>query len=45
MKYFTASILKLKDINAGFCRVARTAYVGEDGFEVFISKEHVNKFR
>jgi glycine cleavage system T protein len=44
MKYFTASILKLKDINADFCRVARTGYTGEDGFEVFISKEHANKF-
>ncbi len=39
MKYFTVSELKLKDIPAGFCRIARTGYTGEDGFEVFISKE------
>jgi glycine cleavage system T protein len=44
MKYFTASILKLKDINADFCRVTRTGYTGEDGFEVFISKEQISKF-
>jgi glycine cleavage system T protein len=39
MKYFTCSELKLKDIDAGFCRIARTGYTGEDGFEIFISKE------
>jgi glycine cleavage system T protein len=44
MKYFTALMLKLKDINADFCRVARTGYTGEDGFEVFISKAQVNEF-
>ncbi|MCL1972616.1 MAG: glycine cleavage system aminomethyltransferase GcvT [Endomicrobia bacterium] len=38
MKYFTCSQLKLKDIPADFCRVARTGYTGEDGFEIFISK-------
>ncbi|MCA6079652.1 MAG: glycine cleavage system aminomethyltransferase GcvT [Endomicrobium sp.] len=41
MKYFTVSELKLKDINADFCRIARTGYTGEDGFEIFISKEHI----
>jgi glycine cleavage system T protein len=44
MKYFTALILKLKDVNADFCRVARTGYTGEDGFEVFISSPQINKF-
>jgi len=39
MKYFTVSELKLKDINADFCRIARTGYTGEDGFEIFISKD------
>ncbi|MDR1721282.1 MAG: glycine cleavage system aminomethyltransferase GcvT [Endomicrobium sp.] len=41
MKYFTISSLKLKDIDADFCRVARTGYTGEDGFEIFISKERI----
>jgi glycine cleavage system T protein len=41
MKYFTVSELKLKNINAIFCRIARTGYTGEDGFEIFISKEQV----
>ncbi|MDR3071236.1 MAG: glycine cleavage system aminomethyltransferase GcvT [Endomicrobium sp.] len=40
MRYFTVSKLKLKDINASFCRIARTGYTGEDGFEIFISKKH-----
>ncbi|MDR1433699.1 glycine cleavage system aminomethyltransferase GcvT [Candidatus Endomicrobiellum devescovinae] len=39
MKYFTVSELKLKDIAADFCRIARTGYTGEDGFEIFISKD------
>ncbi|MCL2334637.1 MAG: glycine cleavage system aminomethyltransferase GcvT [Endomicrobia bacterium] len=39
MKYFTCSELKLKNIKANFCRVARTGYTGEDGFEIFISRE------
>jgi aminomethyltransferase len=39
MKYFTVSELKLRDISAGFCRIARTGYTGEDGFEIFISKD------
>jgi Glycine cleavage system T protein (aminomethyltransferase) len=39
MKYFTCSELKIKDINAAFCRIARTGYTGEDGFEIFISRE------
>lgn len=39
MKYFTCSELKLKNISANFCRVARTGYTGEDGFEIFISRE------
>lgn len=39
MKYFTCAQLKLKEINAQFCRIARTGYTGEDGFEVFISRE------
>ncbi|MDR1942715.1 MAG: glycine cleavage system aminomethyltransferase GcvT [Endomicrobium sp.] len=38
MKYFTILELKLKWINADFCRIARTGYTGEDGFEIFISK-------
>jgi aminomethyltransferase len=38
MKYFTVSDIKLRDIDANFCRIARTGYTGEDGFEVFISK-------
>jgi len=41
MKYFTISELKLKNINANFCRIARTGYTGEDGFEIFISKEQI----
>jgi glycine cleavage system T protein len=41
MEYFTVSELKLKNINANFCRIARTGYTGEDGFEIFISKEHI----
>ncbi|MDR2437700.1 MAG: glycine cleavage system aminomethyltransferase GcvT [Endomicrobium sp.] len=39
MKYFTVSELKLKDITADFCKIARTGYTGEDGFEIFIPKE------
>jgi glycine cleavage system T protein len=39
MKYFTVSELELKDIAADFCRIARTGYTGEDGFEIFISKD------
>jgi aminomethyltransferase len=39
IKYFTISELKLKNITAKFCRIARTGYTGEDGFEIFISKE------
>jgi glycine cleavage system T protein len=39
MKYFTILELKLKWINADFCRIARTGYTGEDGFEIFISKD------
>jgi aminomethyltransferase len=38
MKYFTVLELKLQWINADFCRIARTGYTGEDGFEIFISK-------
>jgi glycine cleavage system T protein len=41
MKYFTVSELKLKDTETKFCRIARTGYTGEDGFEIFISKEKV----
>ncbi|MDR1401160.1 MAG: glycine cleavage system aminomethyltransferase GcvT [Endomicrobium sp.] len=41
MRYFTISELKLKNINANFCRIARTGYTGEDGFEIFISKEQI----
>lgn len=43
MKYFTCSELKLKNINANFCRIARTGYTGEDGFEVFISREQTKQ--
>jgi glycine cleavage system T protein len=43
MKYFTITELKLKGIEANFCRIARTGYTGEDGFEIFISKEKVPK--
>ncbi|MDR3274889.1 MAG: glycine cleavage system aminomethyltransferase GcvT [Endomicrobium sp.] len=43
MKYFTVSGLQLKDIYADFCRIARTGYTGEDGFEIFISKEQVSE--
>jgi aminomethyltransferase len=39
MKYFTVSELELKCVNADFCRIARTGYTGEDGFEIFISKD------
>ncbi|MCL2484835.1 MAG: glycine cleavage system aminomethyltransferase GcvT [Endomicrobia bacterium] len=39
MKYFSVSDLKLKDISAAFLKIARTGYTGEDGFEIFISKE------
>jgi aminomethyltransferase len=39
IKYFTVSELELKDIAADFCRIARTGYTGEDGFEIFISKD------
>ncbi|MDR1244873.1 MAG: glycine cleavage system aminomethyltransferase GcvT [Endomicrobium sp.] len=39
MKYFTVSELKLKCVNTDFCRIARTGYTGEDGFEIFISKD------
>ncbi|MDR1696082.1 MAG: glycine cleavage system aminomethyltransferase GcvT [Endomicrobium sp.] len=39
MKYFSVSPLKLKDITAEFLKIARTGYTGEDGFEIFISKE------
>ncbi|MDR3256198.1 MAG: glycine cleavage system aminomethyltransferase GcvT [Endomicrobium sp.] len=42
IKYFTVSELKLKDINVDFCRIARTGYTGEDGFEIFISKEQIS---
>jgi len=41
MKYFTISELKLKNVDASFCRIARTGYTGEDGFEIFISKEQM----
>lgn len=43
MKYFTCQHLKLKDIEAEFCRIARTGYTGEDGFEIFISNNKVKE--
>ncbi|MDR1196086.1 MAG: glycine cleavage system aminomethyltransferase GcvT [Endomicrobium sp.] len=39
LKYFSCSPLKLKNMDASFCAVARTGYTGEDGFEIFISRE------
>jgi aminomethyltransferase len=44
MKYFTVLELRLKWINADFCRIARTGYTGEDGFEIFISKDKTVEF-
>ncbi|MDR1259960.1 MAG: glycine cleavage system aminomethyltransferase GcvT [Endomicrobium sp.] len=44
IKYFGISNLQLKDVKADFCRIARTGYTGEDGFEIFISKERVYEF-
>jgi aminomethyltransferase len=44
MKYFTVLELKLKWINADFCRIARMGYTGEDGFEIFISKDKTVEF-
>jgi aminomethyltransferase len=44
MKYSTVSELKLKNINTNFCKIARIGYTGEDGFEIFISKEQIVKF-
>lgn len=44
MRYFTISDLKIKDLNPKFCKIARTGYTGEDGFEVFISKEQSGDF-
>jgi glycine cleavage system T protein len=44
MKYYTVSELKLKNIHTDFCRISRTGYTGEDGFEIFISKNRVVKF-
>jgi len=41
MKYFTLAEFKIKNIDAKFCKLARTGYTGEDGFEIFISKEQV----
>ncbi|MDR3111553.1 MAG: glycine cleavage system aminomethyltransferase GcvT [Elusimicrobiota bacterium] len=38
MRYFSISDIKFKGINASFCKIARTGYTGEDGFEIFISK-------
>ncbi|MDR1928762.1 MAG: glycine cleavage system aminomethyltransferase GcvT [Endomicrobium sp.] len=43
MKKFTISNLQLNGINADFCRIARTGYTGEDGFEIFISKKQIIK--
>ncbi|MDR0978329.1 MAG: glycine cleavage system aminomethyltransferase GcvT [Endomicrobium sp.] len=43
MKYFTVSELKLKNIEADFCKIARTGYTGEDGFEIFISKNKISE--
>jgi len=37
MKYFTVTDLKLANISAEFCKIAKTGYTGEDGFEIFIS--------
>jgi aminomethyltransferase len=38
MKYFSATDLNLKNAAVEFSRIARTGYTGEDGFEIFISK-------
>jgi len=43
MKYFTCADVKLKNISASFLKAARTGYTGEDGYEIFISKESAQK--
>jgi len=37
MKYFTAKDIQFNGQNAGFSKIARTGYTGEDGFEILIS--------
>jgi aminomethyltransferase len=39
IKYFTAKDVKFKNASAVFSKIARTGYTGEDGFEIFISKD------
>lgn len=39
MKYYSILDLEIKSIEPKFCKIARTGYTGEDGFEIFISNE------
>jgi glycine cleavage system T protein len=40
IRYFSIKDVKFNNINTTFCKIARTGYTGEDGFEIFISMEH-----
>jgi glycine cleavage system T protein len=41
IKYFSIVDLQFNGLNSTFCKIARTGYTGEDGFEIFISNENV----
>jgi len=42
MKYFTGKDVKFKNMQPEFSKIARTGYTGEDGFEIFISKNEAS---
>ncbi|MDR0915221.1 MAG: glycine cleavage system aminomethyltransferase GcvT [Endomicrobium sp.] len=40
IKYFSIVDIQLNNLNSTFCKIARTGYTGEDGFEIFISNKN-----